>query len=55
MRHRTLNDKGVAALPTRKDRYSLPDPELRGLYIRITPTGHKSFINGPRLNVLHSR
>jgi integrase len=40
---KTLSDKGVAALKPRAARYSLPDPELRGGYIRVTPTGAKSY------------
>jgi integrase len=41
--HKTLSDKGVAALKPRTARYAVPDPELRGLYIRVQPTGSKSF------------
>jgi integrase len=40
---RTLTDKGVAALKPRAARYSVPDPELRGHWIRIQPSGTKSF------------
>jgi hypothetical protein len=38
-RRRTLTDRGVAALRPREARYAFPDPELRGHYIRIQPTG----------------
>ena len=40
---KTLTDKGVTALKPRPKRYSYPDPELRGLWIRIQPSGAKSF------------
>jgi integrase len=40
----SLTDKGVAALKARADRYLLPDPELRGHYVRVMPSGFKSFI-----------
>ena len=40
---RTMSDKGVAALKPRAARYSVPDPELRGHWVRIQPSGTKSF------------
>src|SRR5262249_10231367 len=40
---RKMSDAGVAALKPRAKRYSKPDPELRGHWIRIQPTGSKSF------------
>lgn len=40
---RTLTDKGVAALKPRQARYAYPDPELRGHWIRVQPSGAKSF------------
>lgn len=40
---RTLTDKGIAALKPRAVRYSFPDPQLAGHYIRVTRTGSKSF------------
>jgi len=40
---RTMTDKGVAALKPRAGRYSVPDPELRGHWIRVQPSGSKSF------------
>jgi integrase len=43
MRAKRLSDEGVAKLPVKKTRYAVPDPELRGHYIRIAPTGVKSF------------
>jgi prepilin-type processing-associated H-X9-DG protein len=42
---KTLSDKGVAALKPRAARYALPDPELRGHYVRIQPSGAKSFVS----------
>src|SRR5687768_5984339 len=41
---KTLSDKGVAALKPRLARYALPDPELRGHYVRVQPSGAKSFV-----------
>ena len=43
LRTKRLDDDGVARLKAKKKRYTVPDPELRGHYIRITPTGMKSF------------
>jgi integrase len=40
---KTLSDKGVAALRPRAARYAMPDPELTGHYVRVTPNGAKSF------------
>jgi integrase len=40
---RTLTDKGVAALRPRAQRYAEPDPQLAGHYVRVTPSGAKSF------------
>jgi integrase len=38
-----MSDKGVAALKPRASRYAKPDPELRGHWIRVQPSGAKSF------------
>jgi integrase len=40
---RTMTDKGVGALKPRAQRYAVTDPELRGHWIRIQPTGSKSY------------
>src|SRR5262245_7889832 len=40
---RNMTDKGVAALRARAQRYAVTDPELRGHWIRVQPTGAKSF------------
>jgi integrase len=45
---RTMTDKGVAALKPRAQRYAVPDPELRGHWIRIQPSGAKSFVTVTR-------
>ena len=41
---KTLTDKGVAALRPRNKLYAQPDPQLPGHYIRVSPTGGKSYI-----------
>jgi integrase len=38
-----MTDKGVAALKPRAKRYSKPDSELRGHWVRVQPSGAKSF------------
>jgi hypothetical protein len=38
-RRKTLTDKMVVALPRRRKRYVVSDPELRGHYIRVPPQG----------------
>jgi integrase len=38
-----MSDKGVAALKPRASRYAKADPELRGMWVRIQPSGAKSF------------
>jgi integrase len=43
-RRKLLTDAGVAALKPRSKRYAHPDPELPSHYIRVTPSGSKSFI-----------
>ena len=43
-RRKTLTDNMVAKLKPGPKRITMPDPELRGHYIRITATGAKSFV-----------
>jgi integrase len=43
-RRRGLSDRQVAALPKRVKRYIVPDPELRGHYVRVMPTGPNTFV-----------
>jgi integrase len=45
---KTLTDKGVAALKPRPNRYAFPDPELRGHYVRVQPSGAKAFVTVAR-------
>jgi integrase len=45
---RTLSDKGVAALKPRPSRYVKPDPQLLGHYVRVMPSGAKSFVTVAR-------
>jgi integrase len=45
---KTLTDKGVAALKPRTERYAFPDPELRGHYVRVQPSGAKAFVTVAR-------
>ncbi|HET7384540.1 MAG TPA: integrase family protein, partial [Pseudolabrys sp.] len=45
---RTLTNRGVAALKPRSQRYAFPDPELRGHYVRVQPSGAKSFVTVAR-------
>jgi hypothetical protein len=40
---KTLTDKGAAALGPRAAPYAVPDPEQRGLWIRVQPTGAKTY------------
>lgn len=42
-RHR-LSDSGVAKLKPKPKRYTFADPELPGHYVRVSPTGEKSFV-----------
>jgi integrase len=39
VRRRTLNDKGVAKLQRKAERYVIADPEQRSLFIRVMPPG----------------
>ncbi len=44
VRRRVLTDRMIAKLKPGAKRLTLPDPELRGHYIRVTPTGAKSYV-----------
>jgi integrase len=44
VRKKTLTDRIVANLKPRAARYSVPDPGQLGLYVRVQPTGAKSFV-----------
>ncbi len=41
---KTLTDRGVIALKPRRARYAEPDPQLAGHYVRVQPSGAKSFV-----------
>jgi integrase len=43
-RRKTLTDNMVAKLKPGPKRQTISDPELRGLYVRVTPTGAKSYV-----------
>ena len=43
MARRTLTDKAVSSLKPKAKRYAVPDPQLPGHYVRVTPNGAKSF------------
>ena len=43
-RRKALTDASVEALKPRATRYTLPDPLLPSFYVRVTPTGAKSFV-----------
>jgi integrase len=43
MARKSLTDRGIAALKPRAARYAMPDPQLAGHYVRVTPLGAKSF------------
>jgi len=43
-RRRRLDDTGVKKLKPKLKRYALPDPELIGHYVRVQPSGVKSFV-----------
>jgi integrase len=40
---KSLTDKGVAALKPRAERYAFADPEMTGHYVRVQPSGTKTF------------
>ena len=41
---RNLTDKGVAAIKPRGKTYTQSDPQMPGHYVRVTPTGSKSYV-----------
>jgi integrase len=43
-RRQVLTDNQVEKLKPKAARYTLPDPELRGHYVRVAPTGVKSYV-----------
>src|SRR4029453_15958264 len=43
MPRRTLTDKSIAALKVAK-RVTIPDTKVAGLYVRVTPSGAKTFV-----------
>ena len=43
-KRKMLDDDGVAALKPKPKRYAVPDPELRAHYIRVQPSGKKTFV-----------
>ena len=43
-RRKTLTDNMISKLKPGPKRITLPDPEMRGHYIRVTPKGAKSFV-----------
>ena len=42
-RRKTLTDAAIAKLEPKAKTYTVPDPELPGLYVRVWPSGVKSF------------
>ena len=44
MARKTLTDNMIAKLKPGPKRVTLPDPELRGHYVRMTPNGAKSYV-----------
>ena len=43
-RRKYLTDAQISALKPKAKRYALPDPELRGHYVRVTPGGVRTFV-----------
>jgi integrase len=41
---KTMTDRTIATLKPRKQRYAVPDPLLRGHYVRVSPSGGKTFV-----------
>lgn len=47
-RRRKFTDDSVSALKPKEKRYAYPDPEMRGHYVRVMPSGLKSFVTVAR-------
>ena len=43
-RRKVLTDRMVASFPKKRKRYPVPDPELRGHYVRVMPQGANVFV-----------
>ena len=43
-RRKLLTDAYIAALKPKAKRYAVADPELPSFYVRVTPTGAKSYL-----------
>ena len=43
MARKTLTDRTVAALKPKAKAYTVPDPGCVGHYVRVLPSGNKSF------------
>jgi hypothetical protein len=41
---RTLTDRQIQALKPKAKRYVISDPDQRGMYLRVMPTGQRSFV-----------
>src|SRR6516165_9578596 len=41
---RKMTDLGVRAIRARSRRFAVPDPELRGHWIRVQPSGAKTYV-----------
>ena len=44
MARKSLTNKGISALKPRAARYAFADPQLAGHYVRVQPSGAKSFV-----------
>jgi integrase len=52
-RRRNLTDRQLAALPRKRKRYTLKDPEMRGHYVRVPPEGPIVFCGVARSPIDH--
>src|SRR3954463_12638254 len=43
-RRKTLTDSMIASLSAKPKPYTVADPEVTGLYVRVQPTGTKKFL-----------